>query len=114
LAIFYLTYDLIHEDGLQHYQALREQLTRLRAHQVLSNGCLINLNTVDPKRLVEALQPLVEKADRLFAVRLEPRSYWYVNARQDTNDWLKANPPVALEEALAELKAQQEQQPPTQ
>ena len=88
MAIFYLTYDLTHEDGLKHYQSLREELTRLRAHQVLENACLINLNTVDPKRLVESLQSLVEDADRIFAARLEPRSYWYVNARRDTNDWL--------------------------
>jgi hypothetical protein len=112
LAIFFLTYNLTHEDGFKHYQALREEFTRLRAHQVLENAALINLNTVDPKRLVEALQPLVEERDRLFAVRLEPRSYWYINARQETNDWLKTNKPVPLEEALEALKAQQ-QEPPT-
>jgi hypothetical protein len=106
LAIFYLTYDLTHENGMEHYQVLREELTRLRAHRVLSNACLINLNTVDPKRLVESLQPLVEKADRLFAVRLEPRSYWYVNARQDTNEWLKNNPAISLEEAREANKPQ--------
>ncbi len=112
MAIFMLTYDLSHEDGLPHYERLREELTRLRAHRIMENACLINLNTVDPKRLVEALQPLVEDRDRLFAVRLEPRSYWYVHAMRDTNDWLKTNKPVPFEEALAELKAQQEQ-PPT-
>lgn len=114
MAIFYLTYDLSHEDGLKHYQALREELTRLRAHQVGENGAFINLNTVDPKRLVEALQPLIEERDRLFAVRMEPRSYWYINARRDTNDWIKANPPVPLDEAIAELQARAEQKPPTQ
>ncbi|MEO0465139.1 MAG: hypothetical protein AAF216_01245 [Pseudomonadota bacterium] len=113
LAIFYLTYTLHHEDGLQHYQALREELTRLRAHQVGPNSALINLNTVDPKRLIEALQPMTEEGDRLFAVRLEPRSYWYVNALSDTNDWLKTNKPVPLEEALADLKAQQDEPPTT-
>lgn len=98
LAIFHLTYDLLHEDGIQHYQKLREELTRLRAHQILSNSCLINLNIDDPRRLVEALQPLVEAPDRLFAMRVEPRTYWYVNARQNTNDWLENNPPVTLEQ----------------
>ncbi len=106
MAIFYLTYDLTHEDGITHYQKLREELTRLRAHQVLDNACLINLNTVDPKRLVESLQPLAEKADRFFAIRLEPRSYWYVNARRDTNDWLKNNPAISLEEAQEANKPQ--------
>lgn len=107
MAIFLLTYDLTHEEGLPHYQTLRDELTRMRAHQVLSNACLINLNTVDAKRLVEALQPVVEKADRLFAVRLEPRSYWYINARRETNEWLENNPAVSLEDAL---KAQEKPQ----
>ena len=111
MAIFYLTYDLLHEDGFERYEMLREELARLRAHPVLSNACLINLNTVDPKRLVEALKPLVEETDRLFAIRLEPRSYWYVNARSETNDWLQSNKPVALEEALERLNSQQEQTP---
>jgi hypothetical protein len=106
LAIFYLTYDLTHEDGITHYQKLREELTRLRAHRVLSNACLINLNTVDPKRLVESLQPLVEEGDRFFAVRLEPRSYWYVNALRDTNDWLENNPAISLEDAREANKPQ--------
>ena len=96
MAIFHLTYDLTHEDGITHYTTLREELTRLRAHQVLSNSCLINLNTSSARRLVDALKPLVLEADRVFAVRVEPRSYWYINARAETNDWLKTNPPVAL------------------
>jgi len=96
LAIFHLTYDLNHEDGITHYETLRKELTRLRAHQVLSNSCLINLNTASARRLIEAIKPLIEESDRLFAVRVEPQSYWYINARAETNEWLKNNPAVAL------------------
>lgn len=96
MSIFLLHYDLSHEDGLPHYVDFRKELTRLRAHRVLENACLINVNTHDPRRLVETLKPLTEERDRLFAMRMEPGNYWYLNALSDTNDWLKDNPPEAF------------------
>lgn len=98
MPIFLLNYDLSHEDGLPHYVDFRKELTRLRAHRVLNTACLINVNTADPKRLVEALKPMTEDKDRLFATRMDPNSYWYLNTFDKTNDWLKDNPPVPLSE----------------
>ncbi len=96
MPIFLLSFDLSHEDGLPYYEEFRKELTRFHAHRVLSNACLINVNTADPKRLVEILKPKTDDKDRLMATRMDPTSYWYLNTLPGTNDWLKENPPVAL------------------
>ncbi len=96
MAIFLLTYDLHNEQGPAHYTALWAELKRLRAHRVMERACLVNLDTDNPRRVVETLKPLTESRDRLLASRMDPGSYWYLNAGAETNDWLRQNPPVAL------------------
>lgn len=100
-----MTFDLGNEDGPEHYKAFSDELARLRAHRVMDRACLINLNTASARRVSEALKELLDEKDRIFVMRVDTQTYWYLNAFPETNEWLKANPPEpapALPEPAAE------------
>ncbi|WP_371037316.1 hypothetical protein [Rhodosalinus sp. FB01] len=96
MAVFLLSYDLRNEAGHEYYHAFWAELSRLGAHRVLEGACMVNLNTENPRQVVETLKKLTDDSDRVVAVRMEPGNYWYLNAYPKTNDWLSRNAPAAM------------------
>lgn len=93
MPVYALAYDLVNErKGTFDYQPLWTELRLLGAHRAQLSLWLVNLNNT-AKEVVEHFQQFVDKDDRLFASRMRPKEYWYVNAIAGTNDWLAKNPP---------------------
>lgn len=92
MAIFFVTFDLNHEDGYDHYTAFVEDLTKMRAHRIMNNACLVNVGTSSPKTLLEHMRSFLEDTDRIFAAKIDTENSYYLHAYPGTNEWLEHNP----------------------
>jgi len=93
MTVYALAYDLVNErKGTFDYQPLWDELKRLGGHRTQLSLWLVNLNNT-PKEVVDHFTQFVDKDDRLFASRMRPNEYHYVNAIGGTNDWLSKNKP---------------------
>ncbi len=92
MAIFFVTFDLNHKDGYDHYPKFVEELGKMRAHRIMNNACLVNVNTGSAKALLEHIKPLLEETDRIFAARIDTENSFYQHAYPGTNEWLEHNP----------------------
>lgn len=92
MAIFFVTFDINHDDGYEHYPKFVEELNKIRAHRIMNNACLVNVKTGSAKALVEHLKALLEETDRIFAARLDTENSYFLHAYPGTNEWLEHNP----------------------
>lgn len=92
MAIFFVAFDLNHEDGYDHYEELTKELTKLRGHRIMNYACLLNVNTDNPQTLLTHLKKFLEDTDRTFAARIDTENSYFLHAYPGTNEWIEHNP----------------------
>ena len=92
MPVFFVTFNLNHEDGYDHYDGFIEELRKMRAHRIMNDACLVNVKTNNPQTLLTHLREFTEEHDRLFAARVDTNNSYYLHAYPGTNEWLEANP----------------------
>lgn len=92
MPVFFVTFNLNHEDGYKHYDSFTEELRKMRAHRVMNDACLINVSTSNPQTLLEHLRQFTEEHDRLFAARIDTQNSYYLHTYPGTNEWIEDNP----------------------
>lgn len=92
MPVFFVTFDLNHEDGYEHYSEFVAELNKLRGHRIMNNSCLVNINSESAKALLNHLKPHLEDTDRIFAAKIDSSNSYFLHAYPGTNEWLKQHP----------------------
>lgn len=92
MPVFFVTFDLNHDDGYEHYDTFIEELRKMRAHRIMNDACLVNVRTPSAKAVLDHLKPFTEETDRLFAARIDTQNSYFLHAYPGTNEWLEHNP----------------------
>ncbi|WP_424987378.1 hypothetical protein [Microbulbifer sp. S227A] len=92
MPVFFVSFDLNHDDGYDHYSGFVAELNKLRGHRIMNNSCLVNIKSGSAKTLLDHLKPHLEDTDRIFAARIDSANSYFLHAYPGTNDWIKHNP----------------------
>ncbi|KKN31112.1 hypothetical protein LCGC14_0827190 [marine sediment metagenome] len=84
MAVFIVTYDL---NKNKDYETLWEELKRLDGHKAALSFYFVDVDTDDPRTLINHLKNYVDADDTLIASRVDVRPATW-RAKAGTKEWL--------------------------